>query len=84
MLSCPGASFAARVAASLLGAAGLGELACDSVAAYEDRAVALAAKPAAAARLRARLIAGRSTCALFDTARLVRGLEAAFGEMVRH
>ena len=83
VLSCPGANFASRVAASLLGAAGLGELACDSVAAYEDRAVALAAEPAAAARLRERLVAGRRTCALFDTARLVRSLEAAFAEMVR-
>jgi predicted O-linked N-acetylglucosamine transferase (SPINDLY family) len=83
VLTCPGRSFAARVAASIVGAAGLGDLVCESVAAYEERAVALAADKSAMMELRARLAAGRDTCALFDTARFVRGLEAAFAEMVR-
>ena len=83
VLTWPGRSFAARVGASIVGAAGLGELVCDSVAEYEDRAVALAADPGALADLRARLAAGRDECALFDTARMVRGLEAGFAEMVR-
>ena len=80
VLTHPGRSFAARVGASIAGAARLGDLVCDSVDAYEDRAVALAADPGAMAALRSRLIAGRSACALFDTARFVRGLEAAFAE----
>lgn len=83
VLTCPGRSFAARVGASIVGAAGLGELVCDSVAEYEDQAVALAADPSVLADLRARLAASRDTCALFDAARLARGLEAAFAEMVR-
>jgi predicted O-linked N-acetylglucosamine transferase (SPINDLY family) len=83
VLTCPGRSFAARVAASIVRAAGLGDLVCDSVAAYEECAVALAADAGALAELRARLAACRDSCALFDTARFVRGLEAGFAWMVR-
>jgi predicted O-linked N-acetylglucosamine transferase (SPINDLY family) len=44
--------------------------------------VALADDPARLAALRQQLIATRETCPLFHTAALVRGLEAAFMEMV--
>ncbi len=73
-----GDTFAARVAASLLKAAGLSELITRTPEAYTDLAVALAADRARHAELKQRLIAGRDTCPLFDTARFTRNLEAAF------
>lgn len=80
VLTCPGETFASRVAASIVSAAGLDELVCDSPDAYEDTAVALAHDRLAA--LRQRLMETRETCPLFDTAALVRDLEAAFTEMI--
>ncbi len=78
VLTCPGASFAARVSASLLQAAGLPELIMPDLAAYERRAVELAGDPAALAALRARLAANRTRCPLFDTPRFVGNLERAY------
>ena len=49
---------------------------------YEQTALALARDPDRLRELRRRLQTGRRTCALFDTARLVGHLEAAFAEMV--
>jgi predicted O-linked N-acetylglucosamine transferase (SPINDLY family) len=82
VLTCPGETFASRVAASIVSAAGLDELVCDSPDAYEDTAVALAHDPDRLAALRQRLMETRETCPLFDTAALVRDLEAAFTEMI--
>ena len=62
----------------LLHAAGLPELVTASPADYEATAHALAREPARLAALRARLERDRDTCALFDTARFCRGLEAAY------
>ena len=85
VLTCPGETFASRVSASIVTAAGLAELVCDSPAAYEDTAVALADGPGRLAALRQQLIETRETCPLFDTAALVRDLETAFTEMIaRH
>jgi protein O-GlcNAc transferase len=78
VISCRGRSFAGRVGASVLAAAGLPELICEDDEAYLDRAVHLARSPEALAELRARLRAARATAALFDTAQYVRDLEAAF------
>lgn len=72
-----GATFASRVAASLLRAVGLGELVCVSVEAYEALAIELAHAPQRRAALRARLAAARDTAPLFDAARFTRALEAA-------
>ena len=81
VLTCRGESFAARVAASLLLAAGLPELVVTDFAQYEARAVALAREPAQLRQLRERLQAQRSTCPAFDAPRLVRNLEHAYRSM---
>jgi len=78
VLTCPGDSFASRVAASLLLAAGLPELVVPDFAGYEARAVALAREPSELSRLRERLQADRLTCPAFDTTRLVRNFERAY------
>ena len=82
VLTCPGASFVSRVAASLLHAVGTPDTIAASLADYEERAVALATDPAALAALRARLAANRLTAPLFDSARTTRHYEAALGTMV--
>jgi len=85
VLTCGGDAFAARVAGSLLHAAGLPELVTTSVADYESLALALAREPARLQALRDRLAANRRSCALFDTARFCRHLEAAYvGMHERH
>jgi len=78
VLSCPGETFAARVAASLLMACGLPELVTDSLAAYEARALALSGGSPELAQLRERLRATRMTVPLFDTARFTRHIERAY------
>ncbi len=81
VLTATGRSFASRVGASLLKAAGLPELISPSLDAYEREAIALARDPGRRAALKSRLTATRDTCALFDTARFTRHLEAAYLEM---
>ncbi|HEY0838358.1 MAG TPA: hypothetical protein VGE72_30910 [Azospirillum sp.] len=73
-----GDTFAARVAASLLNAAGLPETVTTSFAGYEALAVRLAEDPATRAAWRDRLAAGRATAPLFDTPRFTRHLERAY------
>jgi len=80
-----GPTFAARVAGSVLTAAGLPELVTASPAEYEDLALHLARDKSALAQLKAKLAANRDSCALFDTARFTRNIERAFARMVeRH
>ncbi len=78
MLTCLGTTFAGRVAASLLRAVGLPELITHTLAEYEALALQLAADPDALGRIRQRLAGHRDSCALFDTARFTRHLEAAY------
>lgn len=78
-----GDGFAARVAAGLVGAAGVGELAMPSRDAYVELAVALARDGERIAELKRRLVANRFTCSLFDSARFTRQLEAAYRIMWR-
>ena len=80
VISCRGTTFPGRVCASLLSAAGLGDLVTTTVAEYENLAVALASDPARLAGVRARTRAAR-TSPLFDTARYTRHLEQAFSTM---
>ena len=82
LLTCRGHSFASRVAASLLLAAGLPELVTDTLADYENLALALARDPARLRALRDRLAANRRTCALFDTAATTRQIESAYVSML--
>ena len=81
VLTCPGETFASRVAASLLRAAGLPELVAADIADYESRAIRLAGEPAELRPLRERLRAERPTCPAFDAPRLVRDLERAYRRM---
>ena len=74
----PGRSFAARVAASLASAVGLPELCAATDAEYEALALALATDPVRLAGLRARLAANRLTHPLFDSTAHTRALEAAY------
>jgi predicted O-linked N-acetylglucosamine transferase (SPINDLY family) len=83
VLTRPGATFASRLGASIVTAAGTGELVVTSAAAYERVALQLAGDPQRRAALRARLQAREAP--LFDLAARVRDLEAAYATMwARH
>jgi len=85
VLTCLGTTFAGRVAASLLRAAGLEELIALSLEEYEKLAVKLAQDPALLNSLRERIEASRRISPLFDTARFTRHLETAYAAMIaRH
>jgi predicted O-linked N-acetylglucosamine transferase (SPINDLY family) len=81
VISCGGKSFAGRVAASLLSAAGLPELLTDSLGEYEALALRLAIDPSLRSELRERLRKNRLECSLFDTDRFCRNIEAAYTTM---
>ena len=82
VLTCPGATFASRVAGSLLRAVGLPELITASLADYEALALRLARDAGAARRAcGSRLARNRGTCPLFDTDRFTRHIEAAYATM---
>ena len=81
LLTCLGTSFAGRVAASLLNAAGAPELVTKSLEEYERLALVLARDPPRLAALRNELTANRETSALFDVARFTKDLEAAYTTM---
>lgn len=74
LLTCRGATFASRVAASLLQAAGLPELITASPADYEAMALRLATDAEVLQRLRERATAARSSV-LFDAERFTRHFE---------
>jgi protein O-GlcNAc transferase len=76
-----GSTFAGRVAASLLGAAGLSELATTSLEDYEALALRLACDPSLLASVKAKLARNRGSCPLFDTERFTRHIEAAYATM---
>jgi predicted O-linked N-acetylglucosamine transferase (SPINDLY family) len=78
VLTCAGAGFAARVAASLLHAVGLPDLVTTSLEQYEATALALARDPSRLADVRCRLARNLRTAPLFGTARYARHLEAAY------
>ncbi len=78
LITCTGSSMAARVATSVLAAAGVPELAAPSLAEYEALALALARDPVRLSALRARLAAARERSPLFERDRYRRGLEAAY------
>jgi predicted O-linked N-acetylglucosamine transferase (SPINDLY family) len=80
-LTHSGGTFAGRVAASLLGAIGLGELVTATAAGYERLAVELATDARRLAAIRARLAANRLTTPLFDTRLFTAHMEAGFVAM---
>ena len=81
VLTCLGAAFAGRVAASLLNAIGLPELVTSTQADYEALAVALAAQPEKLAQIKQKLERQRLTHPLFDTALFTKHIEAAYLQM---
>lgn len=81
VVTVPGRSFASRVCASLVHAAGLAELVCAGPDDYVATAIRLAGDPAELAALREKLRAARDTCALFDTGLMARSMEDAFDRM---
>jgi predicted O-linked N-acetylglucosamine transferase (SPINDLY family) len=78
LVTLMGRSFAGRVAASLLNAIGLPELVTHSLEDYEALALRLAGDPVLLAAVRAKLTKNRNTCALFDTGRFCRHIEAVY------
>jgi predicted O-linked N-acetylglucosamine transferase (SPINDLY family) len=78
LVTCRGQTFAGRVAASLLHAAGLPELVTENLAAYEALALRLAQQPDLLRSFKDRLT--RSN-ALFDQDLFLRHLEAAYETM---
>lgn len=83
VLTCIGSTFAARVAASLLRAIGMPELATPSLADYEALALNLARDSNLLAAVKAKLADNRPRFPLFDTPRFTRNIEAAFTTMWR-
>ena len=81
VLTLPGASFASRMAASILTAAQLPELIASSRADYERRAIELAVDGPRIEALKRKLAANRGRCALFDTATFARSLESLYRQM---
>ena len=81
MLTCRGRTFAARVAGSVLQAAGLPELVTETLADYEALALWLATHPGELAALAQKLGRNRQTHPLFDVDRFRRHIEAAYGRM---
>jgi predicted O-linked N-acetylglucosamine transferase (SPINDLY family) len=76
-----GRTFAARVCASVVRAAGLEELVCPTPEAYVAKAIELAHNREKLAAIKTKLVAGRDSCLLFDTPQLVRELEDLYRQM---
>jgi predicted O-linked N-acetylglucosamine transferase (SPINDLY family) len=81
ILTLPGRSFAARVCASVLRAAGIEEMICKSSEEYVERAIELGLDRGKLSAIKRKLAAGRDTSLLFDTPQLVRKLEDLYRGM---
>jgi predicted O-linked N-acetylglucosamine transferase (SPINDLY family) len=81
VLTCIGQSFAARVAASILTAAGLPELVTSDLEQYERVAIELATRTEQFVALKRKLGESRSTCPLFDTTTVTRNIESLYTRM---
>ena len=77
-----GNAYASRVAASVLNAAGLGELAFETVDDYRRAVLALALDPALLAGYRRHLVEHRMVLPLFDSTQYARALEALLTRML--
>jgi predicted O-linked N-acetylglucosamine transferase (SPINDLY family) len=82
VLTCPGNSFPARVAASLVTALDLPELIAADGEHYEWLAVEFATSSTRLPGIRKRLLEKRAGSPLFDAVSFTRNLEAAFRQMV--
>lgn len=81
VVTMTGHSFASRVCASLVSAAGLPEMVCDGPAAYVERTVEMGAQPGRLQGVRERLQASRDDCILFDMNLLITRLETLYEQM---
>ncbi|UVC10169.1 tetratricopeptide repeat protein [Rhizobium sp. TH2] len=82
VLTLRGDTFARRVGASIVTAAGLPDLVTESIADYVERAVAIGSTEGASVTLKQRLQENIPSCALFSTAAIARNLEAAYLGMI--
>lgn len=83
IVTCPGDSFVARVAGSIVKTAGLPELIARDHDEYHSIAKELAKNPGLLERTKSRVRASRTESALFDSARYTRNLENLYREMWR-
>lgn len=82
VLTWSGRCFASRVCGSLLRSAGLPDMVCDTPDDFVARAMHLAGKGRGELEVvKARLLANRDTCTLFDVAKLSRSLEGLYRKM---
>lgn len=81
VLTRPGRSFASRFCASVVRAAGLDELVCESFEDYARKAIAIGADPRLAKRYRKKLASHRDKSVLRDMNAAARRLEALYAEM---
>jgi len=81
VLTCTGRTFAARVATSVLTAAGLPELITKDLREYASCALQLAREPGKLRELRRRLVDQRDHCTLFDTRAYCQHLESAYSDL---
>ncbi len=81
VIALAGKSFASRVGASLVTAAGLPELTANSLVEVERAVIELASDPKHLQEIRSKLAQTKDRCALFDTARFTRHLETAYERM---
>jgi protein O-GlcNAc transferase len=81
VLTCAGETFAGRVAASLLHAAGLPELVTHSLADYESMGLRLAREQELLQGLRHKLLGNRLSAPVFGIAGYTRAYEAALTQM---
>lgn len=79
-----GETFAARVSASILGAAQLPALIAHSIAEYETKILKLATHPALREDLKRRVRESKTTAPLFDTAARTRDLEVLYRSVLKH
>jgi protein O-GlcNAc transferase len=78
LVTCPGATFPSRVAASLLTTIGMPELVTGSPDEYHRLALTLARTPERLAAIRAKLARNREASPLFDAALCARHIESAY------
>lgn len=83
VLTCLGETYVSRMAAAVVTGTGLTALIAPDLEAYFGRAMELAYDRKALAEYRAHLLRERTGLALFDSARYVRNLDAAYAEMSR-
>jgi predicted O-linked N-acetylglucosamine transferase (SPINDLY family) len=81
VLTLSGRSFASRVCASVVKAAGIEEMICSSPEDYIAKAVSFGRNPNLLTNCKERLVAQRKSCLLFDTPRLVCHLEELYRQM---